>query len=481
MTELPGAKRWWYLAASLALIAPCFWQPRLQAGDLSSHIYNAWLAQLIESGRAEGLQVVQQTTNVLFDLLLGGLFRLVGAEWAQRIAVSASVLTFVWGALAFAAAVAGRRPWHLLPCIAMLAYGWVFHMGFFNFYLSMGLCFWAMSLAWNPSPRRWAAVGVLFGIAYTAHALPVIWSVGLLAYAMAARRLAPRRRAILTAGFVAAMTAVHVLLRLFVVTRWSPSQFALSTGLDQVWVFDGKYYVVLAGLLLVWALMFLGLVRGRGAREVVGSVPFQLCVVGAAVVMILPESVLLPGFAHSLSYIAERMSLGVAVCVCALLAAATPRVVERWALVAVAIVFFGFVYRDERALNAFEDRMQDVVSMLHGGERVVSAVEDLELRSTTVTHTIDRVCVGRCFSYANYEPSTGQFRVRVAGPNPFVVTRHRDAMALQLGNYEVRESDLPLFTIESDPKGLLRLRELHPGTRSGVTELHVLSAFKRRG
>jgi hypothetical protein len=478
--ELPGSKRWWYLAASLALIAPCFWQPRLQAGDLSSHIYNAWLAQLIESGRTEGLQIVHQTTNVLFDLLLAGLFRIFGAEWAQRIAVSASVLTFVWGALSFASAVSGRRPWHLLPCIAMLAYGWVFHMGFFNFYLSMGLCFWAMSLAWTPSKRRLVGAGLLFVVAYTAHALPVIWSVGLLGYSIAARRLEPRRRALLTAGFVGAMVAVHVLLRLLLVTRWSPSQLALSTGLDQVWVFDGKYYVVLAGLLLVWALMFLGLVRGSGAREVVGSVPFQLCVIGAAVVMILPESVLLPGFAHSLSYIAERMSLGVAVCVCALLAAAPPRMAERWALVAVAIVFFGFVYRDERALNAFEDRMQDVVSMLPAGERVVSAVEDLELRSSAVIHTIDRVCIGRCFSYANYEASTKQFRVRVAGPNPFVVSRYGDAMAVQLGTYLVRERDLPLYTVEADPDGHLRIRELQPGKRSGVTELDVLSAYPPR-
>src|SRR5947209_9777845 len=93
--------RWIYALVSLVLVAPCFWQPRLQAGDLSSHIYNAWLAQLIESGRAEGLQVVRQSTNVLFDLMLSGLFRLFGAEWAQRIAVSSAVLTFVWGALAF--------------------------------------------------------------------------------------------------------------------------------------------------------------------------------------------------------------------------------------------------------------------------------------------------------------------------------------------------------------------------------------------
>lgn len=359
--ELPSGKRSLYAALSLALIAPCFWQPRLQGGDLSRHMYNAWLAQTIESGRADGLQVVRQSTDVLFDLLLGWLY-VFGAEWAQRIAVSAAVLTFVWGAWAFVRKVSADTPWHLLPCLAMVAYGWVFHMGFFNFYLSMGLCFWAMALAWTPSRGRLAGAAALLFAAYTAQALPVVWTTGLLAYMLLARNLAPRRRAALTAAFIAGMGLAHVAMRELLITRWSPPHAALTAGVHEVWVFDGKYYVLLAGLLVVWSLLFLALVRCRGAREVVGGVPFQLCVVAAAVVMVLPESVLLPGIAQSLGYIAERMAMGVAVCVCAMLGAARPRVVERWALVAVAVVFFGFVYRDERALNAFEDRMQNIVS-----------------------------------------------------------------------------------------------------------------------
>src|SRR5213079_3035567 len=110
---------------------------------------------------------------------------------AQRIAVSIAVLTFVWGAFSFVSVVARGRSWHLLPCIAMLAYGWVFHMGFFNFYLSMGLCFGAMSLFWKPSRRRIVFAAVLLVLAYIAHALPVVWMCGLLAYVAAARRLAP--------------------------------------------------------------------------------------------------------------------------------------------------------------------------------------------------------------------------------------------------------------------------------------------------
>ena len=368
-----GRTRFVFPLVSLLLLAPCYWQPRLQAGDLSSHINNSWLSQLIESGRPEGLTIVNQTTNILFDLILGGLFRLVGAEAAQRIGVSLAVLIFTWGAFAFIGAVGGRRPWHLLPCLAMLAYGWVFHMGFFNFYLSLGLCFWGMALVWEMKPRRILLAVPIFLLAYVAHALPVLWTAGLLIYVGVARRMKPFHRALLTASFVIVLITIHSIAARVMYVRWSPVQITLSTGLDQVWVFDTKYYVVLMGLLVVWALMFLGLVRLWGPRQVVGSVPFQLCILSAAAVLILPDTVLIPGFINALGYIAERMSLGVAVCVCAMLGTVQPKRLERWALVAVAAVFFCFVYLDERALNSFEDRMEYVVSQLAPAHRAVTA------------------------------------------------------------------------------------------------------------
>jgi len=44
---------------------------------------------------------------------------------------------------------------------------------------------------------------------------------------------------------------------------------------------------------------------------------------------------------------------------------------ERCALAAVALIFFGFLYRDERAFNALEDRMQGAVAQLAAGHGVV--------------------------------------------------------------------------------------------------------------
>ncbi|MGA3094818.1 MAG: hypothetical protein ABSF25_00055 [Bryobacteraceae bacterium] len=462
------------LAISALLLAPCYWQPRIQAGDLSSHIYNSWLAQLIESGRAQGLIVAPQTTNVLFDLVLSGLFRAVGAEAAQRIAVSLAVLIFVWGAFVFMSTVAGRRPWNMMPCIAMLAYGWVFHMGFFNFYMALGLCFWAMAAAWNPRPARLAAAAGLLALAYLAHALPVVWCVCLLAYTALARKRSPLGRAYLTMGVLALMAVVRVWTTMAFSARWYPSQAARITGADQVWVFDAKYYVALVGLLFLWGLLFLSLVHAWGASRVFTSIPFQLFIMSAGGILILPATVFIPGFLHALAFIAERMSLGVGICVCALLAAARPRPFERYAMLALALVFFAFLYRDERALNAFEDRMGGAVATIAPGQRVVSVVEDPDLQVNAITHMIDRVCIGRCYSFGNYEPSTAQFRVRAVATNPMVVRSYAESWDLQTGAYMVKPADEPLYAVDLDESGRIVVRLLKAGTVCGSTYWKIL-------
>jgi hypothetical protein len=181
------------IGLSVLLLVPCFWQPRIQAGDLSSHLYNAWLAQLIERGQAPGLMLVRQSNNVLFDLMLSGLLRVFGAAAAQRIAVSVAVLVFFWGAFAFVWSSSRTRPrqapWQLAPCLAMLAYGWVFRMGLFNFYISLGLCFGALALARRRERWALAAAAALAGIAYVAHPLPVAWAVGIFVYGRVAQAL----------------------------------------------------------------------------------------------------------------------------------------------------------------------------------------------------------------------------------------------------------------------------------------------------
>jgi len=468
-------RRWWrYIALSILILLPVYWQSRVQAGDLSSHIYNAWLAQLIETGHTQGLVIVSQTTNILFDLMLGGLFRLVGADLAQRISVSIAVLVFVWGAFQFVSVVSGKRAWHVLPSIAILAYGWAFHMGFFNFYLSMGLCFWALAVAWTGTRRKIAIAIPLLLLAYLAHGLPVAWTLVLMAYQFVASRMQPGSRVKVTALWLLAMVLLHVVVGYTMFSRWSPEQIKMTTGADQACVFDGKYYLIPIALLIMWGMLSWDLIRDAGVRSVVSSVAFQFCVITAAAVFILPTTILLPGFNHTLVYIAERLSLGMGICVCALLAGARPRVFERYAMVLVAVVFFGFLYRDERILNKLEDRMEDVIARLPSGQRVVSAVDDPYLHVFAIAHMIDRICVGRCFSYANYEASTAQFRIRAVAPNGFVTAKYVDSWRMQTGSYVVQERDLPLLQLALDGSGKLLVRSLKAGLPCGSTSLKAL-------
>ena len=184
-----GAPSWLYAIVSAAILIPCFWHRQIEAGDLASHAYNAWLAQLIASGKAPGLYISHQLNNVLFDVLLFHAANLFGFAIAQRIVVSLCVLIFFWGVFAFVATACGKRPWALTPCMAMLAYGYCFNMGFFNFYLSLGLACFALALIWERPARSWRGAAVLLPLIFAAHPLGAVWLCSAAAYRKASQRL----------------------------------------------------------------------------------------------------------------------------------------------------------------------------------------------------------------------------------------------------------------------------------------------------
>jgi len=92
-----------------------------------------------------------------------------------------------------------------------------------------------------------------------------------------------------------------------------------------------------------------------------------------------------------------------------------------------------------------------------------------------VGHIADRACIGRCFSYGNYEPSSGEFRVRVRPGSPIVTASADDAEDMASGEYEVQEEDLPIVQIyQCDPRDLTKLclRELSAGEVNGQIGYH---------
>jgi hypothetical protein len=432
---------------SLLVLVPCFWQKHIEAVDLPSHLYNAWLAILIGEGKAPGLRIVFQSSNVLFDVMLSGLMRAVGPWGAEHIAVPLSVLVFVWGAFAAVCAVTRRRPWHMLAFIAMLSYGWVFHLGFMNFYLAAGIAFWAFALLWKPRWRTALCALPLIALAWFAHALPVAWLMGVMAYTFLARRIRPRARPILTFASLAALVILRTFLLTHFATRWTAGQAISMTGADQLGVFESKYQPLEFALLAVWLSFFVRLWRRKRPTRLLLGIPFQLCLIVAAAVLLLPGAILLPGYNHPLRYVSERMSLIVAVSFCAFAGEVMPGRREKAAIAVLVGLFFSFLYVDTRALNYVEGLLEQSVAQLPYGTRVVSALCDQRGDVNRVGHTLDRACIGRCFAYANYEPPSKQFRVQVEGESPVVVATDGDSGALQLGTYVVKPRDLPLFQI----------------------------------
>ncbi|MDY7230561.1 hypothetical protein [Hyalangium rubrum] len=445
------------LGVSAALLVPLFWVPRIMAGDLLSHVYNAWLSLELKRQPVPGLVTAWQYSNVLVDWVLTGLMEVLGPVWAERLTVAVCVLVFFWGAFAFLAEVSGRAPTHLIPVLAVLAYGWVFHMGFFNFYASLGMCLLALALLRRRSGwARGLALG-LGGLAVLAHPHPVLAAVCFAGYRALAERLTPRRRAGLFSLSVVGLAVVPLVLRRLTRTMWDPEQFFNALGVDQAWVFGRAFGWVSLGLLGVWGVWLVRRIREEGGRAFVERPEVQLYALGVVAVVALPTAVVMPDPPVVLSFIAERLSLWVAVVGWAVVGAVVPRRSEVVLVSAVAVLFFGLLLREHRALYRMEKDMGQVLEQLPPGQRVVWVAPLRDERVPALLHLIDRACIGRCYSYANYEPPTRVFRVRATGPNPWVMHRYEDVVAALQGEYVVQAQDAPVWALRACSGGRLVL------------------------
>jgi hypothetical protein len=463
------------LAISAALLVPCFWTKWIAAGDLASHLYNAWLVRLIEQGKAPGLWLAIQWTNVLFDDALAFLLRTLGPWPVEHIAVAGSVLLFFWGAFAFLWTLNRRAPWTIVPCLAMLAYGYVFHAGFFNYYISLGIALILCAIVWHGHPADWVAFVIGLVVALLAHPVPVIWAVAFCGYVLLARRISPRAQwALMSIGIVFVIAMRGILMRRYT-ALWTRGQLLEVTGADQLAVFGRSDWILAVALLVLWCVV---LVRANPRwRETLSGVPAQLFIICAAIIALLPGDILIsPERFGWFSAASARISLLAGVLACALVGTAQPRRWHARAFAILAAIFFAFVYVNYGELNRLEGEIDALVQQLPPDQRVLSyfpwqppAEQDshfvYRLETSlerivpfvsilprarmrwTAWHLIDRACIGRCFSYGNYEPATGEFRVRASPGNPIVIASGWDTDAIQRGRYRVRASDLPLFLV----------------------------------
>jgi hypothetical protein len=464
------------IVTSVLLLVPCFWHKHIEAGDLGSHVYNAWLAQLIQKGQAPGLYIVKQWNNVLFDLMLLKLGNLFGLAAAEKIAVAICVLIFFWGVFALTSAVTQRAPWSLVPCLAMLTYGWTFNVGFFNYYLSLGLGFFAIALFWRGRGGEVIGAGVVGALALVAHPQGFVWLVGCVAYVMLWRALPGWSKLVLPLAALGLIVAVRVYCARHyeMGTVWDSFGPWIYNGTDQVALYGSRYLTLAKGALLFGIVCFVfDAVRRSRAQETWTPLRLPLELYGVVVfaTYVLPDVLRIPVYPAWIGSMALRLTTISAVLGLCVLGSMEPRKWHALGFAAFAAAFFVFLYQDTGVLNRMEQQAERLVATLPPGQRVLATIWALpDSRVPYIVHIADRACIEKCFSYENYEPSSGQFRVRAREGSPVVSADADDREDMETGEYTVREDDLPVWQIyQCDAKDLTKLclRPLTAGEVNG--------------
>lgn len=469
-------KMWAIAALSAVMVVPCVWHRQIEAGDLGSHVYNAWLAQLIEKGQAPGLYMVRQWNNVLVDWMLQHAASVFGFNAAGKIVAAVCVLIFFWGVFAFVAAVSGRAPWFLAPCIAMLSYGYSFNMGFLNYYVSIGLAALSLALLWRGrGVRRLVGVAIL-PLVMLAHPLGLAWLIATGAYLVVWGWLPKWSKLCVPVAAGLFVFSVHWYLahRVAFPVDWVHEPFYVMNGADQLTLYGTRYAAVGGAALAFGVVCVIAEVASRATDRAFWqavSLPASLYCVAVFSVALLPENLRPSETEAWIGLLASRLTTLVAILGLCLMSCLRPR---KWHLVgfgACAIVFFSFLYQDTRVLNGMEASAERLVSGLPVGTKVLATIwAPPDSRITFISHFVDRACVGHCFSYANYEPSSGQFRIRARPGSPMVRAIEDDTEDMQAGEYEVQDEDLPMKEIfQCDEKDLTKLcmRDLAAGEKNG--------------
>jgi hypothetical protein len=461
---------------SVLLVIPCFWHRRIEAGDLASHVYNAWLAQLIEKGQAPGLYIVHRWSNILFDVSLLHTANVIGFGAAEKIVIALCVLICFWGVFAFVSAVTDRPPWFLTPCLAMLAYGYSFNMGFMNYYLSLGLACFGMAVLWRARGIDWIAGAFFAALALLAHPIGFLWAIGTLAYVNIRAKLPGWWKVALPLGNLLGLLAVlwYAAHRPSLLADWDRGPFYLYNGADQLALYGTRYVAV------AFAAFFLGVIfvaldfyqrRREGSLWKTFELPFELYFVAFCATSLLPENLRPSVEAGWIGLLGSRLTSISAIFGFCILGTLRPK---KWHLAgfsACSMVFFSFLYQDTGWLNRLEANAEKLVSDLPAGTRVITTIgAPPDSRISFIGHAAERACIGHCFSYANYEPASGEFRVRVRKGSPVATASTDDAEDMASGEYEVDDADIPIMQIyQCDPTDLTKLciRDLESGEVNG--------------
>ncbi len=129
---------------------------------------------------------------------------------------------------------------------------------------------------------------------------------------------------------------------------------------------------------------------------------------------------------------------------------------------------FAWMYQDTGSIDRLEQQAEILVNRLPHVTRLIQTIATPP--GSRIGGIVDQACVGRCFAYANYEPASGQFRIRARPDSPLVTASALSSEEMQQGKYIVRSQNLPLAEIyQCDLRDLsnLCIRDLVAGELNG--------------
>lgn len=467
-------ERWTiFLLVSTIVLIPCLWHRHIEAGDLGSHEYISWIANMVAQGRVPGLFIAHhQWNNIVVDFGLSWLGPLLGYAVAAKIVVSGCALTFFWGAFVFIAASTRRVPWAVSPAIAIVTYGFTFYAGFMNFYLSVGLAFFAIAITWRGRQSDWLIGAILAALSLVAHPMGFGLLVAMVIYIHVAESVPIRYRWLVLVGSLLLVVAVHFALpHLFHTESWRGTKPLAMNGSDQLVLFRFAYvYLALAAFAFGSCAFLVAAFVDHNRENLAPRIrtPIELWTIFVIGATMVPAAIWLPEYTNAVSAINTRMTTVTAILGLCILGAVAPRKWIFGGLSALALVFFALQYHDTGVFNTMEKQADTLVASLPYGSRVSYTIDQGSFSRINSLHFVDRACIGRCFSFSNYEPGSKQFRVRLSPGGSSIVSQ--DGLDLEQGNYVVKEQDLPLYQIyQPDDHDLTKLaiRPLAAGEKNG--------------
>jgi hypothetical protein len=280
---------------------------------------------------------------------------------------------------------------------------------------------------------------------------------------------------------VAALFGVHWYLghRVQFPVNWSDGPFYFLNGADQLALYGDRY------VWLAWIALFFGVISfllqlrsSWGEKGELKSLilPSSLYLIAFCGTALLPQDLRPSLYGGWIGLLAFRLTTISAIFGFCVMACLRPKKWQLAGFLAIAVVFFVFLFQDTKTLNRMESNAGKLFSELPYGTRLIPTIgAPDDSRIQFIGHLVDRACIGRCFTYSNYEPSSGQFRVRVKKGSPLATDSADDSSDMEDGSYEVQDTDLPLVQIyqcdETDPTRLC-LHNLAEGETTGQVGLY---------